>query len=156
MYCLLKLVQCSVQLHALGMIDKPFVEFDSDAVRLVTEKRDIFMNYSFYQHFFEHFSKAKALSLMEHFSGIFSEYYYFFLRDNKNGKKHEIPEIFELNLNTALHRIFWCCIKTIHFQQDPTSGLLSMLRSDWLSYYQAICYSPLVAKSAGLLAAKKD
>ena len=43
---------------------------------------------------------------MEHFSGIFSEYYYFFLRDNKNGKKHEIPEIFELNLNTALHRIF--------------------------------------------------
>ena len=47
------------------MIDKPFVEFDSDAVRLVTEKRDIFMNYSFYYHFFEHFSKAKALSLME-------------------------------------------------------------------------------------------
>ena len=31
-----------------------------------------------------------------------------------------------------------------------------MLHSDWLSYYQAICYSPLVAKSAGLLAAKKD
>ena len=31
-----------------------------------------------------------------------------------------------------------------------------MLRSDWLSYYQAICYSPLVAKSAGFLAAKKD
>ena len=25
-----------------------------------------------------------------------------------------------------------------------------MLRSDWLSYYWAICYSPLVAKSAGL------
>ena len=24
-----------------------------------------------------------------------------------------------------------------------------MLRSDWLSYYQAICCSPLVAKSAG-------
>ena len=60
------------------MIDKPFVEFDSDAVRLVTEKRDIFMNYSFYLHFFEHFSKAKALSLMEHFSGIFSESYFFF------------------------------------------------------------------------------
>ena len=54
------------------MIDKPFVEFDSDAVRLVTEKRDIFMNYSFYLHFFEHFSEAKALNLMEHFSGIFS------------------------------------------------------------------------------------
>ena len=31
-----------------------------------------------------------------------------------------------------------------------------MLRSDWLSYYWAICYSPLVAKSAGVLAAKKD
>ena len=31
-----------------------------------------------------------------------------------------------------------------------------MLRSDWLSYYYAICYSPLVAKSAGFLAAKKD
>ena len=31
-----------------------------------------------------------------------------------------------------------------------------MLRSDWLSYYQAICYSPLVAKSAGFLATKKD
>ena len=29
-------------------------------------------------------------------------------------------------------------------------SLLSMLRSDWLSYYYAICYSPLVAKSAGL------
>ena len=27
-----------------------------------------------------------------------------------------------------------------------------MLRSDWLSYYQVICYGPLVAK----LAAKKD
>ena len=25
-----------------------------------------------------------------------------------------------------------------------------MLHSDWLSYYLAICYSPLVAKSAGL------
>ena len=24
-----------------------------------------------------------------------------------------------------------------------------MLRCDWLSYYWAICYSPLVAKSAG-------
>ena len=24
-----------------------------------------------------------------------------------------------------------------------------MLRSDWLSYYLAVCYSPLVAKSAG-------
>ena len=34
---------------------------------------------------------------------------------------------------------------------------ISMLHSDWLSYYQAnnICYSPLVAKSAGFLAAKK-
>ena len=31
-----------------------------------------------------------------------------------------------------------------------------MLRSDWLSYYKAICYSPVVAKSAGFLAAKKD
>ena len=31
-----------------------------------------------------------------------------------------------------------------------------MLHSDWLSYYYAICYSPLVAKSAGFLAAKKD
>ena len=31
-----------------------------------------------------------------------------------------------------------------------------MLCSDWLSYYyEAICYSPLVAKSAGFLAAKK-
>ena len=27
--------------------------------------------------------------------------------------------------------------------------LLSMLRSDWLSYYYAICHSPVVAKSAG-------
>ena len=27
-----------------------------------------------------------------------------------------------------------------------------MLRSDWLSYYQAICYSPLVAESAGFYA----
>ena len=35
------------------------------------------------------------------------------------------------------------------------AGLLSMLRSDWLSYYWAICYSPLVAKNAGFLAAKK-
>ena len=34
---------------------------------------------------------------------------------------------------------------------------ISMLHSDWLSYYQAnnICYSPLVAKRAGFLAAKK-
>ena len=24
-----------------------------------------------------------------------------------------------------------------------------MLRSDWLSDYQAVCYNPLVAKSAG-------
>ena len=31
-----------------------------------------------------------------------------------------------------------------------------MLRSDWLSYYLAICYSPLVAKIAGFLAPKKD
>ena len=31
-----------------------------------------------------------------------------------------------------------------------------MLHSDWLSYYWAICYSLLVVKSAGLLAAKKD
>ena len=31
-----------------------------------------------------------------------------------------------------------------------------MLRSDWLSYYLAKCDSPLVAKSAGFLAAKKD
>ena len=30
-----------------------------------------------------------------------------------------------------------------------------MLRSDWFSYYYAICYSPLVAKSAGFMAAKK-
>ena len=31
------------------------------------------------------------------------------------------------------------------------SGLyiLSMLHFDWLSYYYAICYTPLVAKSAG-------
>ena len=27
---------------------------------------------------------------------------------------------------------------------------------DWLSYYQAVCYSPLVAKSDGFLAAKED
>ena len=43
---------------------------------------------------------------------------------------------------------------------NPASGLLSMLRSDWLSYYQATYYSPLVAKAAGhvcnVLAAKKD
>ena len=26
---------------------------------------------------------------------------------------------------------------------------------DWLRYYKAMCYSPLVAKSAGFLAAKK-
>ena len=44
----------------------------------------------------------------------------------------------------------------IVYWQNPTSGLLSMLRSDWLSYYQAICYSFLVAKSVGFLAAKKD
>ena len=31
-----------------------------------------------------------------------------------------------------------------------------MLHSDWLSYYWAICYSPLIAKRAGFLAAKKD
>ena len=31
-----------------------------------------------------------------------------------------------------------------------------MLRSDWLSYYKAICISPLVPKSAGFLAAKKE
>ena len=31
-----------------------------------------------------------------------------------------------------------------------------MLRSDWLSYYKAICYGLLVAKSARFLAAKKD
>ena len=37
-----------------------------------------------------------------------------------------------------------------------TSGLSSMWRSDWLSYYYAICYSPLVAKNAGFLAAKKE
>ena len=30
----------------------------------------------------------------------------------------------------------------------PTSGLLLILRSDWLSYYQAV-FSTLVAKSAG-------
>ena len=28
-----------------------------------------------------------------------------------------------------------------------SSGLLSVLCSDWLSDYRAICYSPLVAKS---------
>ena len=32
----------------------------------------------------------------------------------------------------------------------------SPMRSDWLSYYYAICYSPLVAKNAGFLAAKKE
>ena len=35
-----------------------------------------------------------------------------------------------------------------------------MLHSDWLSYYDGICYSPLEVKSAGhicnVLAAKKD
>ena len=31
-----------------------------------------------------------------------------------------------------------------------------MLRSDCLSYYWAICYSPPVVKSAGFLTAKKD
>ena len=31
----------------------------------------------------------------------------------------------------------------------------SMVHSDWLSYYQAICYSPLVARIAGFLAGKK-
>ena len=31
-----------------------------------------------------------------------------------------------------------------------------MLHSDWLSYYQDMCYSTLVAKSAGFLAAKRD
>ena len=31
-----------------------------------------------------------------------------------------------------------------------------MLCPDWLSYYWAVCYSPLVAKSVGFLAAKKD
>ena len=37
-----------------------------------------------------------------------------------------------------------------HILVNPTSGLLSMLRSDWLNHYQAICRdSPLVAKSAG-------
>ena len=30
-----------------------------------------------------------------------------------------------------------------------------MLHSDWLNFYLAICYSPLVAKSAGFLAEKK-
>ena len=39
---------------------------------------------------------------------------------------------------------------------NPISGLLSLTHSDWLSYYKAICYSPLVAKRAGFLAAKKD
>ena len=42
--------------------------------------------------------------------------------------------------------------KNISNQLNPTSGLLSVLRSDWFSYYQAIRYSPLVAKSAGFLA----
>ena len=32
---------------------------------------------------------------------------------------------------------------------NPASGLLSMLRSDWLSCFSALCYSPLAAKSAG-------
>ena len=47
-------------------------------------------------------------------------------------------------------------VNYIKYYQDPTSGLLTMLRSDWLSYYKAICCSPLVAKIAGFLAAKKD
>ena len=30
-----------------------------------------------------------------------------------------------------------------------------MLRSDWMSYYWAICYNPLTAKSAGIENQKK-
>ena len=36
---------------------------------------------------------------------------------------------------------------SLQFQYNPTSGLLSMLRSDWLSSSQAICYSPPVGCS---------
>ena len=40
-------------------------------------------------------------------------------------------------------------VNYIKYYQNPTSGLLTMLRSDWLSYYKAIFCSPLVGKSAG-------
>ena len=40
-------------------------------------------------------------------------------------------------------------VNYIKYYQNPTSGLLTMLRSDWLSYYKATCCSPLVEKSAG-------
>ena len=46
-------------------------------------------------------------------------------------------------------------LHALYNYQNPTSGLLSMLRLHWLSYYLGICYSPLVAKSAGFLTAKK-
>ena len=59
---------------------------------------------------------------------------------------------FSLNATRAAgeaKRYRWFMIKNMtYFSKNPTSGLLSMLRSDWL-IYQAICYSPLVAKSAG-------
>ena len=55
-------------------------------------------------------------------------------------------------ISNTLHtkeQVLWSLVKANQWS-------VSMLRSDWISYYQAICYSPLVAKSAGFLAAKRD
>ena len=40
--------------------------------------------------------------------------------------------------------------KTVRAFSNPSGGLSSMLHSDWLSYYLAICCSPQIEKSAGI------
>ena len=47
-------------------------------------------------------------------------------------------------------------LSLIFIAKSISKKLLIKMPSDWLSYYLAICYIPLVAKSAGFLAAKKD
>ena len=56
-----------------------------------------------------------------------------------------------VELSNAMQSYVWLCrvVKGLWgYLKHATSGLLSMLHSDWFCYYQAICYSPLLAKSA--------
>ena len=57
-------------------------------------------------------------------------------------------------MKISLENFCMACIKG--FSKIQPVVYYQRLRSDWLSYYQAISYSPLVEKSVGFLAAKKD
>ena len=87
-----------------------------------------------------HFSKIEAWKFQEFisYSHSFIHYWAFVIDHNTNSISRANAHMVYMEKNQHFALTLYCYV-----------GLLSMLRSDWLSYYYALRYTPLLAKSAG-------